>query len=135
MNYLLDTNICIYCINEKPFVVLSKLRSIPFGQISISSLTVAELEYGAEKSSRPDKNRLSLLKFLSPFEIIQYNEDDARAYGACRQFLEKKGQLIGAIDLLIASQAVSREMILVTNNEKEFKRVPNIKIENWTKKI
>jgi len=132
MKYLMDTNICIYLIKKKPLKVLEKLNQIPLTEVGISAITLSELEYGVEKSSFPEQNRIALLEFLSIFNIYDYNETAALEYGIIRSHLERKGLLIGSLDLLIAAHAKSLNLILVTNNVKEFKRVPALKTENWT---
>jgi tRNA(fMet)-specific endonuclease VapC len=131
--YLLDTNICIYIIKKKPVEVLHVLKKKSKKDISISSITVAELEYGVEKSKFPDNNRISLIQFLSIFNIINFDDKDAIEFGKIKVMLEKIGKVIGPMDLLISSQAISRNMILVTNNVKEFERINGLRIENWTK--
>ena len=131
MRYLLDTNICIYILNRRPLSVIRRFKSFEIGDIGISSITVSELYYGAQKSQRPEENLQRIFAFLMPFEIIPYDEAAANAYGRIRAMLEQKGQIIGPLDLLIAAHAVSRELILVTNNVREFRRVPNLQIENW----
>lgn len=131
--YLLDTNICIYIINKKPVEVLSRLKKKASKDIYISSITVAELEHGVEKSNYPERNKVALVEFLSLFQILYYTDADAFHYGKIRSNLEKKGQIIGTMDMLIASQALSHDLILVTNNTKEFERIETIRLENWTK--
>lgn len=131
MNYLLDTNICIYIIKNKPTQVFQKFLSLEFGSVGISSITLAELNYGVAKSTNVKKNQDALLKFLTPIEIIDFNFDAAEEYGKVRSDLEKKGTPIGPLDLLIAAHAKSLNLILVTNNEKEFRRVEGLNIENW----
>ena len=133
MRYILDTNICIYIINQKPVKVLSRFKEHKAGDICISIMTEAELNYGVAKSTKPDQNSVALKEFLQPLVVLDYNEQDSEAYGRIRWELEKKGKIIGAMDLLIASQAISRDMVLITNNEKEFKRIKGIRIENWAK--
>lgn len=133
MKYLLDTNICIYIIKRKPEKVIKHFLENKPGDIVISSITVAELNYGIQKSSKPDVNTIALKEFLQPLVILDYVQEDAETYGKIRVDLENKGLPIGAMDLLIASQALSRDLILVTNNESEFKRIKGIRIENWTK--
>jgi len=133
MKYILDTNICIYIIKKKPISVLHHLSKIKINEAGISSITLSELEYGAAKSSNPDRNRVALLEFASILEIYDYDAGAAREYGIIRADLERKGKVIGAMDMLIAAQAKSLNLILVTNNEKEFKRIPDFKIENWVK--
>ena len=135
MKYLFDTNICIYLINKKFEYLIDKVEKYGIEKIGISSITIAELEYGIAKSSSPHKeeNRVALLEFLLPFKFIDFNQNDAYEYGRIRQDLQSQGKIIGNMDILIGSQAVSRELILVTNNEKEFKRIENLEIENWIK--
>lgn len=100
-------------------------------EVAVSSITVAELEYGADKSSRPEQNRNALLAFLSPLEILAFDEMAVLHYGEIRAYLEKTGKIIGAMDVLIAAYARSISLTLVTNNTKEFSRVPNLRLENW----
>ena len=133
MKYLLDTNICIYIIKKKPQKLIDKITHINITDIGISSITLSELEYGVEKSSMQKKNRIALTEFVLPFEICFYDDLAAYHYGKIRSTLEKKGEPIRAVDLFIAAHALSINAILVTNNENEFKRVPKLKIENWTK--
>lgn len=133
MEYLLDTNICIYLIKKRPVVVFEKFKKLPIGSIGISTITLAELQYGVMKSSYPEKNQNALDSFLIPLEIIDFDYNATIEYGKVRAELEKKGTPIGALDILIASHAKSRDLTLVTNNEKEFNRVTALKIENWTK--
>lgn len=129
--YLLDTNIVIYCIKERPQVVLSKLRKKKPNDICISSITVAELEFGVENSNFPEKNRISLLEFLSIFTVLPFDDKDAQEYGKIKAELKRKGRIIGPMDLLIAAQAKSKELILVTNNTGEFERIADLELENW----
>jgi len=129
--YLLDTNICIYIIKKKPIKVLKKLKTKSKNEIYISSITIAELEYGVAKSDYPEKNKISLIEFLSIFNILNFDDNDAVEFGMIKAGLTKKGRIIGPMDLLIAAQAKSKKLILVTNNIKEFERVTDIKIENW----
>lgn len=131
MNYLLDTNICIYIIRKKPSVVLERVRSKQPGQIAISAVTIAELEYGVVRSRHPERNRIALLEFLVPFAILDFDSRAALCYGRIRSSLESKGKPIGPMDLLLAAQARSRDMVLVTKNEREFRRVNDLRVENW----
>jgi len=133
MMYLLDTNICIYIIKKKPIDVLKTLKRKSNSDIFISSITIAELEYGIAKSLYPERNKVALIEFLSVFNILPFTDKDAAEYGKIRASLEKKGQPIGSMDFLIASQALSNEFILVTNNVKEFQRIEGLKFENWAK--
>lgn len=129
--YLLDTNICIYIIKRKPQEVLTTLKEKSKSGIAVSSLTVAELEYGIEKSDAKEKNRISLIELLSIFTIIPFDDRDAAEYGRIRADLERKGTVIGEIDMLLAAQSRCKKLIFVTNNVREFSRVQNLRLENW----
>jgi tRNA(fMet)-specific endonuclease VapC len=131
MKFLLDTNICIYIIKNKPPQVFEKFLTLEFGTVGIFSITLAELNYGVAKSTNIEKNQEALLKFLTPIEILDFNFEAAEEYGKIRSDLEKKGTTIGSLDLLIAAHAKSLNTVLVTNNESEFSRVIGLKIENW----
>lgn len=132
MKYLLDTNTCIYVINRKPPSALAHIRSKRPVDIAISTVTIAELEYGVYRSRKTDQNRIALLEFLVPFTILDFDHDAAAVYGSIRASLESKGTPIGPMDLLIAAQALSQSLVLVTNNEREFRRLAGLNIENWT---
>ena len=131
MNYLIDTNICIYIMNKRPPAVIQRLKSIDVGRIGISSITISELYYGVSKSQQKSQNEKRLEEFLIPFDILPYDELASRCYGTIRSRLEEQGQTIGPLDMLIAAHALSQDRILVTNNEKEFKRIPLLNVENW----
>ena len=131
MKYMLDTNICIFIIRQRSLSVLQRLERIPPGQIAISAITVAELQYGVFKSSRPEKNAMALVKFIRSFHVIPFTEKDTMIYGKIRSDLERKGTVIGPFDLLIAAHAISNSLILVTNNMKEFARVGGLRAEDW----
>ena len=131
MKYLLDTNICIYIIKNNPPAVQRRFSKERLGDIAISSFTVAELFNGAEKSSQLDRNIIWIQKFLQPLVTLQFNEEDAAVYGKSRAQLERKGEPIGAMDLLIAAQTISEDLVLVMNNVREFQRIDSIHIENW----
>src|SRR5450432_2347244 len=131
MPYLPDTNICIYIIKKNPQSVLDKLTSIQPGEIGISMMTVAELQYGARKSANPEKNFTALSKFLIPFDLYDFNYSASIEYGIIRSSLETKGTPIGPLDTLIAAHAISLNFTLVTKNEREFQRVDGLKVENW----
>jgi tRNA(fMet)-specific endonuclease VapC len=130
--YLLDTNICIYAIKKKSENLLQKLSMNLEKGILISSLTVAELEFGVFNSHFPEKNRFSLLEFLSIFTILDFRESDAIPYGEIKTYLKRKGTIIGPIDLLLAAQTLSNNLVFVTNNTKEFIRIETLKIEDWS---
>jgi len=131
MKYMLDTNICIYLIKRKPVQVLEKFQAHTLGDISVSSITVAELQYGVEKSQHQHQNQTALNLFLAPLEIVNFDTYAAQHYGQIRTKLERLGTPIGAYDLLIAGHARSLDIILVTNNTREFIRVSNLRVENW----
>jgi tRNA(fMet)-specific endonuclease VapC len=131
MTYMLDTNICIYLIKRQPESVVKRLFTEEIEQVGISIITVAELEFGVTKSQFPERNSVALIEFLTPFRILEFDQAAAHEYGRIRAFLEEKGQVIGPMDLLIAAHATSRNLVLVTNNEREFQRVPKLTIENW----
>jgi tRNA(fMet)-specific endonuclease VapC len=131
MKFMLDTNICIHLIKHRPQRLINRFDRIPVGDIGISAITLAELEFGAAKSGRPDRNRAALREFMSPLEIASFGAAETGAYGRIRALLERKGRLIGSMDLLIAAHAVTLGAQLVTNNEAEFKRVPGLRIDNW----
>ena len=132
--YLLDTNICIYIIKKKPVDVLKTLKTKAKKKIYVSSITIAELEYGVAKSHFPEKNTIALIEFLSIFHILPFDDADAVECGMIKRDLEKKGKIIGPMDLLLAAQARAKQFILVTNNTKEFERVEGLKKENWVKR-
>jgi tRNA(fMet)-specific endonuclease VapC len=129
---MLDTNTCIYIIKEKPAYVLERFKKAHISDIGISSITLSELVYGAAKSSKPEQNHLALAQFVAPLEVLAYDHSASQYCGSIRNHLEKQGTPIGALDMLIAAHALSAGCILVTNNKREFQRVPGIKIENWT---
>lgn len=131
MQYLLDTNICIYIIKQKPAKVLERFQALSLSDIGISSITVAELEYGVYKSQQQEKNRNALTQFLIPLEIVEFNQTAASIYGLIRSDLEWRGLIIGAMDMLIAAHALTLGCTLVSNNVKEFSRTSNLPIENW----
>jgi tRNA(fMet)-specific endonuclease VapC len=129
--YLLDTNICIYFMKNMYPELTEKLLSTDPASLLISSVTVYELEYGAEKSNRGEKSRQRLALFLAPFKILPFTADDAVTAGKIRTCLEKQGKPIGPYDIQIAAQAFTRDITLVTHNTGEFSRVPKLKLEDW----
>ncbi len=131
MMFLLDTNICIYLIKNKPEGLRRHLEPLRPGDVGISSITVAELRYGAAKSQAKEKNTAALDMFLAPFEIMQFDDRAADVYGAIRAGLEKNGTPVGPLDTLIAAQAISLAVTLVTNNMREFRRIPGLQCVNW----
>ncbi|MCZ8342341.1 MAG: type II toxin-antitoxin system VapC family toxin [Leptospira sp.] len=130
--YLIDTNICIYLIKKKNSKLLEKLHRNYKKGIFISTLTLAELEFGVENSERKEKNRISLIEFLTIFDILPFEQKDTIAFGKIKTELRKSGKMIGTMDALLAAQSISRNLVFVTNNTKEFKRIKDLKIEDWT---
>jgi tRNA(fMet)-specific endonuclease VapC len=131
IRYLLDTNICVEIIRGRGTAILKRLQQCAVGEVGISVITLAELEYGAEKSARPEQNRLALHEFCAPLELLPFDDAAAIAYGKIRAALNRAGQMIGPMDLLIAAHALAQGIIVVTNNEKEFRRVDGLDVENW----
>lgn len=132
LKYMLDTNIVIYVIKRRPIEVLNTFNHHA-GQLSISSITLAEMLHGAEKSAKPDENIRQVEDFISRLEVVDYDQKAAAHYGDIRTTLERKGTPIGVNDLHIAGHARSMGLILVTNNLREFERVDALRLENWLK--
>lgn len=128
---MLDTNICIYIIKQRPPVVLEHFRDYQVGDIGISSVTLAELRHGVAKSQHREKNLAALDEFIIPLEVLPFDERATLAYGEIRAALERAGTPIGSMDLLIAAHAVALGITLVTNNIREFSRVPNLTVIDW----
>lgn len=131
MKYLLDTNICIYIIKNKYERSSEWIKAAGIENVFISSITVAELEFGITKSSKFEQNQTALYKFLSGYEIIDFDLAASKSYGKIRADLESKGKPIGPMDMLIGAVALSRGMTIATNNAKEFIRIEGLEIEDW----
>ena len=131
MSYLLDTNTCIYFLNRSPEKIISRMKSLTPSNIKLSSITVAELFFGAEKSKAQKKNRTIVQGFIGNFELIPFDEKCCQNYAKTRAALEKSGSPIGPMDLLIATITITHNLILVTNNVAEFKRIKGLNLENW----
>ncbi len=131
MKFLLDTNICIDIIRKKSPQVLKEFLRHDIVDIGISVITLSELEYGVEKSLKPDQNKAALMEFLAPLTVVHYDNQAAAVYGKIRTVLEKQGKSIGALDILIGAHALAVKAILVTNNNREFERIPGLKVEKW----
>ncbi len=129
--YLLDTNVCIFLLNKRPVNVLDRLQEALNQGITISSITVAELQFGVYNSQYKEKNRIALTEFLGQFGIIDFDDSDAETYGKIRAYLKTRGIIIGPYDMLIAAQAITKDLVLVTNNTDEFTRIPDLKLEDW----
>ena len=131
IRYMLDTNTVAYAKNRRPVSVLQKLRSHDPSEISISSITMAELEFGICHSSRPEQNRIALMMFLSGITVLPFDASAAYEYGHIRHQLKTQGNLIGANDLLIAAHAKASNLTLVTHNTREFAKVGGLRLEDW----
>ena len=131
--YMLDTNICIYIIKKKTKTALAKLKKNRKSGLYISSITLAELEFGNTNADvlYMERNKAALMEFLIIMEIRHFDENAAREYGIIKKDLRDRNFLIGPLDMLIAAHAKSLDLTLVTNNIREFQRIPNLKIENW----
>ena len=130
--YMLDTNICSYIIKRHPLNVLEKFETLQKQQLCISIITYAELHYGVEKSSSKKLNQEVIEQFIKRLSVVPWDMDAALHYTKIRSYLEKQGTPIENMDLLIAAHARSQNLILVTNNLREFERVPDLNLENWT---
>ena len=131
MKLMLDTNICIYIIKQQPVTVLKRFLEYQIGDIGISSITLSELRYGVAKSTHQEKNAKALDEFITPLEVISFDEAAAQVYGKIRATLEKAGTPIGSMDMLIAAHAISLGIPLVTNNAREFVRISILNVIDW----
>ena len=131
MKYMLDTNIVIYAKNRRPPGVIERMLQQKPDDLCISAVTLAELEFGASKSSNPARNRMALTLFLTGMRVLPFDAPAAREYGDIRHDLSSRGAVIGGNDMLIAAQARSLGLTLVTNNTREFERIDGLKLENW----
>lgn len=131
MSYLLDTDICIYILNGASSALEQQFREKAGTRICVSTLTEAELYYGALHSSRPEKNRERVRVLLDPLEMVSFDSEAAHQFAQIKETLVTKGKPIGAIDMLIAAIAKAKELTLVTNNVKHFKSIPGLTVENW----
>lgn len=131
MKLMLDTNICIYIIKQQPVAMLKRFLEYQIGDIGISSITLSELRYGVAKSTHKEKNTKALDEFITPLEVVSFDEEAAHSYGDIRAALEKAGTPVGSMDMLIAAHAVSLGIPLVTNNTREFVRIPTLNIIDW----
>ena len=132
IRHLLDTNICIELIRGRSSeTLLAKLRRRKIGSVGLSAITLAELQFGVARSSDPDRNRIALAEFVAPLSIVPFDDSAASAYGRLRADIQRTGRPIGPMDMLIAAHALSLNAALVTNNTREFRRVPGLRVENW----
>ena len=132
MKYMLDTNICIYAMKRKPNIVFKRMTENVSAGLCISAITLAELEHGINKSVNKKKNRQTLNNFLEVIEILPFDMSAATEYGKICAYLQSQGTPIGPLDMLIAAHALAESLTIVTNNVKEFERVPGLIIENWS---
>jgi len=133
MRFMIDTSTCIFLIRKKLPGLLDRVTRCAPGDLGLSIVTVAELAYGVAKSSQPERNREALEEFLLPLEIAEFDSDAARAYGLVRANLESRGTPIGSLDTLIGAHALSLGVTLVTNNTREFKRIPTLQLADWSR--
>lgn len=133
MTYMLDTNICIFAIKQKPENVIRNILAHDPDELCISSITYAELMHGVEKSQLVEKNRLAMMMFLSPFTVLEFDSKAAEEYGRIRTRLERRGTPIGTMDNLIAGHAMSQGLTVVTNNTREYARIDGLQVEDWTR--
>ncbi len=131
MKVMLDTNICIAIIKQKPPQALKRFTAYKVGDIGISTVTLAELEFGVAKSQHLEKNQGALDEFVLPLEIANFDRDAARVYGRVRATLEKKGTPIGALDMMIGAHAMILGVTLATNNTREFSRIKGLTVVDW----
>ena len=131
MKYMLDTDTCIYLIRKKASGILERIKTSMDMGLAISSITLAELEHGVAKSGNPQRNADALIQMLSIIDVMPFDSIAASEYGQIRTDLEQKGAVIDNLDMLIAAHAKSRNLILVTGNTREFKRVKGLEVENW----
>ena len=132
MKYMLDTNICIYTIKQKPDAVIRNFLKHDSDELCVSAITYGELMHGVEKSQARERNRAALTMFLSAISILEFDHYAAEEYGRVRAELERKGTPIDPMDMLIAGHARLEGLILITNHTREFLRVQNLEVEDWT---
>jgi tRNA(fMet)-specific endonuclease VapC len=128
---MLDTNTCVDLIRLRNDRVLRRMQRFRPDDLCVSSVTLSELEYGAAKSADPQRNRLALAEFMTPLSVLPYDDAAAPVYGRVRAELERAGTPIGPLDTMIAAHALSLDLVLVTDNEREFRRVAGLKVQNW----
>lgn len=133
MRYLLDSNICIYAMKNRPLQVLRRLQNVGRAVVAVSVITLLELRQGAERSQQRELAHARLDDFFGPMDVLPFEESDALVAARVRAHLFQIGQPIGDFDSLIAAQALARDLIVVTNNVDEFERVPDLRIENWAR--
>ncbi len=133
MRFMLDTNTCVELIRKRDDRILRRMKRRSPDELCVSSITLSELEYGAAKSADPGKNRLALAEFMTPLSVMPYDDAVASVYGRVRAELEREGTPIGPLDTMIAAHAMALGLTVVTGNEREFRRVVGLKVQNWAK--
>jgi tRNA(fMet)-specific endonuclease VapC len=133
MRFMLDTDTCINLIRQRNEKILTRVKRRRPEDLCISAVSLSELEYGAAKSANPAKNRLALMEFMTPISVMPYDDRVAESYGRVRAELEGMGTPIGPLDTMIAAHALSLGLTVVTGNEREFRRVSGLKVQNWAK--
>ncbi len=131
MRYLLDTNTCIYIIKLSPEQMVGRFKRLRVGDVGVSAITVCELQFGVSNSSQPERNQRALTEFLGPLEVLDFPAGASAVYGEIRTHLQRAGKPIGSYDLLLAAHALHGNLTLVTNNVREFGRVPDLRTDNW----
>lgn len=131
MKYLLDTNICIYLINRNNERLIKRIERELTKDLAISVITLAELEYGVHNSKHVERNQAALINFLAPISILSFETEDAEQFGQIKSELKRRGRLISDLDILIAAQVMTRKLTLISNNIREFNRIPQLRVENW----
>ena len=131
--FMLDTNICVELLRAGWPELFSRMRRFEIDEIAISTITMAELQYGVAKSARPGHHEMLLAEFCAPLAIVPFDHLAAETYGKARATLERAGTPIGPLDTLIAAHALSMNVTLVANNEREFRRMPGLRVENWNR--
>ncbi|HEV2843985.1 MAG TPA: type II toxin-antitoxin system VapC family toxin [Thermoanaerobaculia bacterium] len=131
MRYLLDTNVWVDYLRQRSARVISRVRSSDPDDLALSSVVLAELRYGAERSQRSDRNHAQLDILVRDVPLLDFDASAAGAFGRLRTALEVQGAVIGPYDMMIAAQALSQKLVLVTDNQDEFCRVPSLRLENW----
>ena len=133
MRFMLDTNCCVDLIRKRDERILRRMQRLRPDDLCVSSVTLGELEYGAAKSANPGKNRLALAEFMTPLNVVPYDDAVAPVYGQLRADLERAGTPVGPLDTMIAAHALSLGLTVVTDNEREFRRVSGLNVQNWAK--
>jgi tRNA(fMet)-specific endonuclease VapC len=131
MNFLLDTSICIYLISQRPPEIIRRFRQHQPGDIAISVITVSELYAGLAKSRKREEGEEGLEAFLAPFELLPYDTEAVRSYGKIQAEVDQQGLLVSPLDVFIAAQALSKDLILVSNTDQDFMKIPGLRFENW----